>query len=81
MCRRNPTLFRTRCLPFADYAVILVSNGRHEDPKNPKRGKWPTGVFAQKQLKPANRKIASDYTWSRVFERTLSVYIDAAGLK
>lgn len=30
---------------------------------------------------PQAEKIASDYTWSRVFERTLSVYTDAVDLK
>ena len=67
-------LFRTRCRPSADYAVILASIGLHEDPNNPKRGKWPTGVFAQKQLKPANRNIAAIPSVIYKIEYTLHAY-------
>ena len=48
----NPILFRTRCLLFADYAVILASSGRHEYPNNPKPGGWLTSELIQKNMIP-----------------------------
>jgi hypothetical protein len=73
-CRMNPILFRTRCLLFADYAVILASNGPHEDPNNPKRGIGLTGVFAQKKWKPANRNFAAIQSVIFKIEYTLHSY-------
>ena len=61
-CRMNRILFRTRCLYFYDYVVILASSGRHGYPNNRKPGGWLTAVLLETKWKPANR-ILQPFNW------------------